>query len=244
MHVPARVIRPHAIWQASAEVPTRYGKFATHVFTVNEAPAESGDGPCTKEHVALVFEGGDAHNVHDASDVYVRVHSECITSEVFNSLKCDCKEQLDAAMAEIGRRGRGMILYLRQEGRGIGLVNKIKAYGLQSKGHDTVDANRLLGLPDDAREYDAAKDMLDHFGVKSIVLMTNNPEKVNKLTALGVKVTARQPVLIAPNRHSAGYLEAKRTRMAHELPKQTPQIAHTQQTQEPQRVRPTGSDAE
>ncbi len=228
MHVPTRVIRPHAIWQASAEVPTRYGKFATHVFTVTEpAQSEGGDG-CTKEHVALVL--GD---VREGSDVYVRVHSECITSEVFNSLKCDCKEQLDAAMAEIGRRGRGMILYLRQEGRGIGLVNKIKAYGLQSKGHDTVDANRMLGLPDDAREYDAAKDMLDHFGVKSIVLMTNNPEKVSKLTALGVKVSARQPVLIAPNRYSAGYLEAKRVRMAHELPKQPAN-----------QVRPTGSDAE
>jgi GTP cyclohydrolase II len=234
MHVPDRVIRPHAIWQASAEVPTRYGRFETHVFTVTEPGTEGAhaDGACTKEHVALVF--GHAEELRGASDVYVRVHSECITSEVFNSLKCDCKEQLDAAMAEIGRRGRGMILYLRQEGRGIGLVNKIKAYGLQSKGHDTVDANRLLGLPDDAREYDAAKDMLDHFGVKSIVLMTNNPEKVNKLTALGVKVSARQPVLIAPNRHSAGYLEAKRVRMAHELPKQVGGA----------RVRPTGSDAE
>ncbi len=232
MHVPTRVIRPHAIWQASAEVPTRYGKFATHVFTVTEpsptaSPKQGGEG-CVKEHVALVL-----GEVRDAADLYVRVHSECITSEVFNSLKCDCKEQLDAAMAEIGRRGRGMILYLRQEGRGIGLVNKIKAYGLQSKGHDTVDANRMLGLPDDAREYDAAKDMLDHFGVKSIVLMTNNPEKVSKLTALGVKVSARQPVLIAPNRYSAGYLEAKRVRMAHELPKQPAN-----------QVRPTGSDAE
>lgn len=228
MHVPNRVIRPHAIWQASAEVPTRYGRFETHVFTVPEQ--EGSQEGVTKEHVALVF--GNAEELRGATDVYVRVHSECITSEVFNSLKCDCKEQLDAAMAEIGRRGRGMILYLRQEGRGIGLVNKIKAYGLQSKGHDTVDANRLLGLPDDARQYDAAKDMLDHFGVKSIVLMTNNPEKVNQLTALGVKVTARQPVLIAPNRHSAGYLEAKRVRMAHHLPTL------------PDRVRPTGSDAE
>jgi len=225
MHVPTRVIRPHASgqvsWQASADVPTRYGRFETHVFTVDEE-----DG--LKEHVALVYPS--AGDLRGATDVYVRVHSECITSEVFNSLKCDCKEQLDAAMAEIGRRGRGMVLYLRQEGRGIGLVNKIKAYGLQSKGHDTVDANRLLGLPDDAREYDAAKDMLDHFGVKSIVLGTNNPEKVNKLTALGVKVTSRAPVLIAPNRHSAGYLEAKRVRMAHELPQN--------------HVRPTGSDAE
>jgi GTP cyclohydrolase II len=196
------------------------------------APQDGADIPQeTKEHVALVH--GD---VSGAEDLYVRVHSECITSEVFNSLKCDCKEQLDAAMAEIARRGRGMVLYLRQEGRGIGLVNKIRAYGLQAQGHDTVDANRLLGLPDDAREYDAAKDMLEHFGVKSVVLMTNNPEKVEKLTALGVNVSGRQPVLIAPNRHSAGYLEAKRVRMAHALPVRAEAPRDI--------VRPTGSDAE
>lgn len=216
MHVPPRVIRPHAIWQASAEVPTRYGKFATHVFTVTEPlteSGESGDGMCTKEHVALVF-GDVAH----ASDVYVRVHSECITSEVFNSLKCDCKEQLDAALAEVARRGAGAVLYLRQEGRGIGLANKIRAYELQAQGADTVDANRLLGLPDDAREYDAAVHMLDHFHVQSVQVMTNNPAKVDALRALGVEVVGRLPVVVAPNPFSAGYLETKRARMAHELP--------------------------
>ena len=153
------------------------------------------------------------------SGVLARVHSECMTSEVFGSLKCDCKEQLDAALAEVARRGAGVILYLRQEGRGIGLGNKIRAYDLQSRGHDTVDANRLLGLPDDARRYDVARDMLEWLGVKSVRLMTNNPEKVQGLRALGVSVVGRVPVVVPPNPFSAGYLEAKRLRMAHELPR-------------------------
>jgi GTP cyclohydrolase II len=142
-----------------------------------------------------------------------------MTSEVFGSLKCDCKEQLDAAMAEIARRGAGVILYLRQEGRGIGLGNKIRAYELQAQGHDTVDANRLLGLPDDARTYDVARDMLEWLGVNSVRLMTNNPEKVLALRALGVHVAMRVPLVIAPNPFSSGYLEAKRLRMAHTLPR-------------------------
>jgi len=141
-----------------------------------------------------------------------------MTSEVFGSLKCDCKEQLDSAMAAIARRGAGVILYLRQEGRGIGLGNKIRAYELQARGHDTVDANRLLGLPDDARTYGVARDMLGWLGVKSIRLMTNNPEKVLALRELGVDVATRVPLVIASNPFSAGYLEAKRLRMAHTLP--------------------------
>ena len=141
---------------------------------------------------------------------------------MFGSLKCDCKEQLDAAMAEVARRGAGAILYLRQEGRGIGLANKIRAYALQSSGHDTVDANRMLGLPDDARRYDVARDMLEHLDVKSVRLMTNNPEKVSGLRALGVDVIGRLPLVIAANVHSAGYLEAKRLRMAHDLPLSLP----------------------
>jgi GTP cyclohydrolase II len=212
MHVPERVIRPHAPtteWLASAELPTRFGLFKTHVFRTTEP----GDGACFKEHVALVF--GD---IRGASELPIRIHSECITSEVFGSLKCDCKEQLDAALLEVARRGRGAVLYLRQEGRGIGLANKIRAYGLQEKGADTVDANRLLGLPDDAREYSAAADMLEHFEVQSVQLMTNNPAKVDALRSLGVEVTGRVPVVVAPNPFSAGYLETKRARMAHELP--------------------------
>ncbi len=208
MHVPTRVIRPQtrALRVASSKLPTRFGEFTTHVF--HEA-TEVGQ----KEHVALVF-----GEVDGSEDVPVRVHSECMTSEVFGSLKCDCKEQFDAAMASIAKNGKGIVLYLRQEGRGIGLANKIRAYELQAQGHDTVDANRLLGLPDDARKYDVAADMLDSLEVKSILLMTNNPDKTAQLKALGVQVHGRIPVHITPNHFSRGYLDTKRERMSHELP--------------------------
>ncbi|MDF2691673.1 MAG: 3,4-dihydroxy-2-butanone 4-phosphate synthase [Labilithrix sp.] len=215
MHVPERVIRPQTqtLWLASAELPTRFGLFNTHVFRTTEP----GDGACFKEHVALVF--GD---IRGQQALPVRIHSECMTSEVFGSLKCDCKEQLDHAMAEVARRGAGAVLYLRQEGRGIGLANKIRAYQLQSQGHDTVDANRLLGLPDDAREYNAAAHMLEYFDVRSVLLMTNNPAKVDALAALGVLVAGRLPVVVPPNPFSQHYLETKRARMAHELPIRDP----------------------
>ncbi len=203
MHVPQRVIRPRTEWQAMAELPTRHGTFKTHVFR----------GERGEEHIALVF--GDVAGAHA---VPVRVHSECMTSEVFGSMKCDCKEQLDAAMAAVARRGAGAILYLRQEGRGIGLTNKIRAYALQQCGHDTVDANRMLGLPDDAREYDCAQDMLEFLKVKSVLLLTNNPAKVAALRSLGVEVDSREGLVVPPNAFSAGYLEAKRLRMDHQLP--------------------------
>jgi GTP cyclohydrolase II len=205
MHVPSRVIRPRHETRllASSPLPTKHGTFQTHVFS------EGGDA----EHVALVY-----GEVRDMTNVAVRVHSECLTSEVFGSLKCDCKEQLDAALAEIVRRGAGVLLYMRQEGRGIGLANKIRAYHLQSLGADTVDANRMLGLPDDARTYDAAASMLAHLGVRSVLLMTNNPLKVDGLRNLGVEIAGRIPVVVEPNPHSLGYLETKRARMAHLLP--------------------------
>ena len=233
MHVPVRVIRPQTPqahskeprlppstqWLASAELPTRFGLFKTHVFRTVE-PHSGAHGACSKEHVALVF--GD---IEGAMDLPIRIHSECITSEVFGSLKCDCKDQLDAALAEVARRGAGAVLYLRQEGRGIGLANKIRAYELQSQGADTVDANRLLGLPDDAREYHAAAHMLEHFEVQSVQLMTNNPAKVAALRSLGIEVAGRLPVVVAPNPFSKGYLETKRARMAHELPNSVTAIA-------------------
>jgi GTP cyclohydrolase II len=212
MHVPQGVIRPQPSrteWLAKATLPTRHGDFVTHVFRATAADPTANP----HDHVALVF--GD---VRGEEDVLVRVHSECMTSEVFGSLKCDCKEQLDAAMAAMARAGAGAVLYLRQEGRGIGLANKIRAYALQSRGHDTVDANRLLGLPDDARKYDAARDMLQHLGIASVRLMTNNPAKVASLRALGVTVLGRVPIVVPPNTHSARYLEAKRLRMDHDLP--------------------------
>jgi GTP cyclohydrolase II len=219
MHVPPRVIRPQGAsteWVAKATIPTRHGDFETHVFrSLRTAPEVDGGRSLSPEHVALVY--GDVADLRGRKDVLVRVHSECMTSEVFGSLKCDCKEQLEAAMGSIARAGLGAILYLRQEGRGIGLANKIRAYALQSRGHDTVDANRLLGLPDDARSYEVARDMLSHFGVESVRLLTNNPAKVTALRKLGVDV-ARVPIVVPPNKHSSHYLEAKRLRMEHDLP--------------------------
>jgi GTP cyclohydrolase II len=214
MYVPARVIRPHSSsqWLASASLPTRHGTFETHVF---RSPAAEGEEEVQlpQEHVALVY-----GPVRGKTGVPVRVHSECLTSEVFGSLKCDCKAQLDWAMAEVVKRGAGVIVYLRQEGRGIGLGNKIRAYALQAHGHDTVDANRLLGLPDDARRYEVARDILRFFDLGAVELMTNNPAKVEALRTLGVEVTARIPVVVAPTAHSVSYLEAKRVRMSHDLP--------------------------
>jgi GTP cyclohydrolase II len=209
MHVPAAVIRPQLQVLAQAPVPTKHGVFEMAVFHWGEAEA-SGLPP---DHVAMIM--GD---VRGKSGVLARVHSECMTSEVFGSLKCDCRDQLEAALGEIARRGEGVLLYLRQEGRGIGLPNKLRAYKLQSSGHDTVDANRLLGLPDDARDYGAAAAMLEHLGVASIRLLTNNPEKVKALRALGVAVDARHGVIVGHNPFSAPYLEAKRLRMGHRLP--------------------------
>lgn len=204
---PARLIH-----LANAPLPTRYGVFETHVFSWESAEVEANLG-LSNQHVALVM-----GEVSGRRHVPVRVHSECMTSEVFGSLKCDCKEQFDRAQAEIARRGYGVILYLRQEGRGIGLANKIKAYALQAMGADTIEANEMLHLPVDARQYDVAQAMLEHLEVGSIELMTNNPDKVEKLRSLGVAVEKRIPVLVAANPFSAGYLEVKRRRMAHEIP--------------------------
>jgi GTP cyclohydrolase II len=210
MHVPARVIRPQSTWMAATELPTKHGTLTTHIFRSEVSCADG--GRFAIEHVALVH--GDVRG----RGVPVRVHSECITSEVFGSLKCDCRDQLDWALGEIVRRRAGAVLYLRQEGRGIGLANKIRAYELQARGLDTVDANRSLGLPVDARSYDVVCDMLGHLGIESVRLMTNNPDKVNKLRALGVSVLSRIPVIVPATSFSRGYLETKRDRMSHELP--------------------------
>lgn len=230
MYVPNRVIRPQLKVTAQAPVPTLLGDFDMHVFRWEDSPADDGNGErrgtdlshahgisehhgLSHDHVGLVM-----GEVEGAQDLLVRVHSECLTGEVFGSLKCDCRQQLHEAQAAISRAGRGVLLYLRQEGRGIGLANKIRAYGLQSEGHDTVDANRLLGLPDDARDYSAAAAMLEYLRVESVRLMTNNPAKVVGLEALGVTVTAREPVLVDASPLAATYLETKRQRMGHHLP--------------------------
>ncbi|HEY8432081.1 MAG TPA: GTP cyclohydrolase II [Sandaracinaceae bacterium] len=188
---------------SEADVPTEYGLLRIIVYR------EKANGA---EHVAIVK--GD---VRGKLGVHVRVHSECLTGEVLHSLKCDCREQLDFALRHVADEEHGAVLYLRQEGRGIGLGNKIKAYALQQKGADTVDANRMLGFEDDLRRYHVAADMLNDLGVRSIVLLTNNPDKVEKLRADGIVVSGRMPVHIEPNEHNRDYLLTKRARMGHLL---------------------------
>ena len=211
---------------AEAPVPTEYGLFRVMVFREQPCAPEA---TCTPtEHVAIVcgeVSGGEA--------VLARAHSECWTGEALHSLKCDCREQLDHALRRIAAEGRGVVLYLRQEGRGIGLGNKIRAYALQSQGHDTVDANRLLGFADDLRSYRPAAEMLRALGVRSVALLTNNPAKVEGLAAEGVTVARREPVAVPVNEHSRAYLATKQSRMGHELPdgmlaaQPTPSLART-----------------
>ena len=165
-----------------------------------------------KHHVALVK--GD---VAGDDDVLVRVHSECLTGDVFHSLRCDCGEQLESALAMIEREGTGVLLYLAQEGRGIGLLNKLKAYNLQDRGMDTVDANLELGLPVDLRDYGIGAQILVDLGLSSIRILTNNPKKIRGLEGYGLSVTAQVPIEHAPNPHNEAYLRAKRDRMGHTL---------------------------
>lgn len=169
------------------------------------------DGGLTFTEPTAIMSG----DVHDQEEIVVRVHDACFTSEVLGSLKCDCREQLQLALEYIQDRPPGMVIYLQQEGRGIGLANKIAAYALQEKGLDTVDANRALGLPDDCREYSAVGHILKDLNVRSIKLMTNNPRKINELEALGIKVVGRVPCQVKASRHNVGYLTAKQRRMQH-----------------------------
>src|SRR5215208_5387550 len=165
-----------------------------------------------KHHVAMV-----KGEVADRDDVLVRVHSECLTGDVFHSLRCDCGEQLESALSMIEREGSGVLLYLAQEGRGIGLLNKLKAYNLQDKGLDTVDANLELGLPVDLRDYGIGAQILVDLGLGSIRIMTNNPKKIIGLEGYGLSVTEQVPIQHAPNPHNAAYLATKRTRLGHSL---------------------------
>jgi GTP cyclohydrolase II len=203
-------VRPTLEELARAPLPTRFGEFELRVFRWDDRNLHP---DLSNEHVALVY--GD---VRGRAAVPVRVHSECLTAESFGSLKCDCKDQLERAQAEVARRGFGVVLYLRQEGRGIGLANKVRAYALQAEGADTIEANTLLHLPVDARQYDVAAEMLRALEVESVILMTNNPDKRSQLEALGIPVVDRIPLLVEANPHSAHYLEVKRFRMHHDLP--------------------------
>jgi GTP cyclohydrolase II len=190
-------------FHAESKLPTRFGWFKMAVFGYS---ADAG-----AEHVIL--SQGDVRG----DGVLLRIHSECMTSEVFGSLKCDCAGQLELALTKIAQEGRGLLIYLRQEGRGIGLINKLRAYALQETGLDTVDANRALDLPDDARRYDAAAAALRHLGVGSVRLMTNNPDKVAGLEELGIVVCSRVRHEVQVQAFSRSYLEAKRHRMRHDL---------------------------
>ena len=192
------------VFVASSRLPTRHGEFSIHAFE----DVETG-----KEHVALSM--GDLANGQPA---LARLHSECLTGDGFGSLRCDCGPQLEAAMRQVAEAGHGVILYLRQEGRGIGLVNKIRAYALQDAGADTVEANEQLGFGADLREYAMCGDMLRHLGVTQVRLMTNNPKKVAAVEANGVQVVERVPLISGLNPHNESYMQTKTDKMGHLLP--------------------------
>lgn len=185
----------------SCQLPTAWGEFTLHGLQ---------DPVSGHEHAALAM-----GRLDDGEPVLTRVHSECLTGDTLFSLRCDCGPQLAGGLRAIAAEGRGVLLYLRQEGRGIGLVNKIRAYALQQSGADTVEANRMLGLPDDARDYTIAAELLAKLGVRQVRLLTNNPAKVAALEQLGISVHGRVPLHIAPNEHNAGYLQTKQRRMGH-----------------------------
>lgn len=198
-------MKPNAVQQlSSARIPTQYGEFSLCVYQADNDP---------KEHLAIVM-----GEVEGERDVLLRVHSECFTGDVLGSQRCDCGEQLDRALQLIARRGQGVVLYLRQEGRGIGLIDKLKAYNLQDEGHDTVDANILLGHAPDLRDYSIAALMIRDLGIESIRLMTNNPKKITELRQYGIPISERVPLNPRQvNRENRRYLMTKVRRMDHLL---------------------------
>ena len=196
-----RIHEKHVVKEAEVKMPTKYGDFKMFGY-VNDITGE--------HHVALV-----KGNISDGEDVLCRVHSECLTGDVFGSNRCDCGEQLVSAMKCIEEKGRGVVLYMRQEGRGIGLINKLKAYELQEQGYDTVDANIKLGFAPDLREYWVGAQILRDLGVKSLQLLTNNPTKIYGLDGFGLKVTKRVPIEIEPKDTNVDYFKVKKERMGH-----------------------------
>jgi len=188
---------------ADAKLPTKYGEFRAVAYKSDVDPAE---------HIALVM--GD---VNTPEPVLIRVHSECATGDIFGSLRCDCGEQLATALRAIAREGRGVLIYMRQEGRGIGFHNKIKAYALQDIGLDTVEANISLGFAPDLRDYGVGAQIISDLGIKQIRLLTNNPKKVISLEGHGLKVVETVPIVVQPNPHNRRYLETKQKKMGHKL---------------------------
>ena len=188
---------------AMAKLPTSYGKFTIFAFCNNMDK---------KEHVAIA-----KGKVAGKKLVPLRIHSECLTGDVFHSLRCDCRAQLEAALKKISKLPCGVVIYMRQEGRGIGLTNKIRAYELQDRGYDTVQANLALGFPSDVRNYDVAAAMVKQLKIKSIALITNNPDKIGKLLNYGVKVVRRIPHEFGKTKYNRAYLAVKKSKMSHML---------------------------
>jgi GTP cyclohydrolase II len=201
MSLAAPADEPHLRYSAACELPTPWGTFQLHAFV---------DRTSGEEHLALTM-----GNLRDSAPVLARIHSECLTGDVLFSERCDCGPQLRLSLERIANETRGILLYMRQEGRGIGLINKLRAYRIQEAGFDTVDANEILGLPVDGRDYGLCRPMLRHFGIGSLRLMTNNPRKIEALQQYGFEIAERIPLTAGKSVHNERYLQTKAARLGH-----------------------------